>query len=805
MTSTAPLRSPTRSRSQTSSRHPRPSVHSDCPPEADTDPPSESGPGLGQRSASLNTLQPTVIQPRMAQLETLEAKMASIEVSLSSTPRRKKISPISLNSSIRSIPKELATKELENLRNALRDKENIIQSLKGQLTVPGLRLNAILNGNNNNNNNNGTNNRELTEVEKKQAEDRLVRLKTDIDNKRLAIKNLKMALERLDITDNIDVRIQQAELEYQLGREELNLLTLLEETRALQLCIEESNRNSVEANTLYSCVEGGEYVIIQAIKLEYDPKSPKFAFGPKEKIPGLWIDWALEETGLQKDDRLIEVNGKIVLTKTRDDLVRLLAADPDPAQLVILRKLSDTGNVAPSTAVVPTQEVATLRSELENVKERADEAQRIKDGLKSDNIRLTHRISYLEEQVSELLNRKSESDIRITSPTSSISKSNQNVTNINITTQHSPVSTHSSTHSSDIQVFQKGPQMTTLVSNGDVKDGLMLRSKSSLSNVSSTHISAVSPQPDYHCHKNHRHKSPRKTSTSRESLDQVEKISYRKHHHHREKDYNSETNSNGDRRYSRRTQENNRYSVDFSRTTSEKEYGNDVMDQSYKKATKIVHELTRGCKDLSLYEKHRQKCITASEKYDADILKHYNARKSTSVLDFRSEVHIGPKYYDSRSVEDLDAPESPSKGLNRLFKKIQNTRSVKSLDFDSDCNSTSTRNGYKSTDYASEADSTRKPPHYQNLYENSKPRPTPPKKPLRLSLHKTHSLQSVDSSNTVPNEQQLKNESRKRNHKGQTQVYIHEKNLNDNGDINGFKEQVKWNNYKRGIENGTWC
>lgn len=72
--------------------------------------------------------------------------MASIEVSLSNTPRRKKINTGILNSSIRSIPKELAAKELENLRNALKDKENIIQSLRGQLTVPGLRLNSILNG-----------------------------------------------------------------------------------------------------------------------------------------------------------------------------------------------------------------------------------------------------------------------------------------------------------------------------------------------------------------------------------------------------------------------------------------------------------------------------------------------------------------------------------------------------------------------------------------------------------------------------------------------------------------------------------
>lgn len=128
------------------------------------------------------------------------SQMASIEVSLSSTPRRKKGSMGVLNPSIRSIPKELAVKELETLRNALRDKENIIQSLKGQLTIPGLRLSHIRNSSvcNNHNANNG---RELSDIERKQAEERLTRLKTDTDNKRLAIKNLKMALERLDITE----------------------------------------------------------------------------------------------------------------------------------------------------------------------------------------------------------------------------------------------------------------------------------------------------------------------------------------------------------------------------------------------------------------------------------------------------------------------------------------------------------------------------------------------------------------------------------------------------------------------------
>lgn len=401
------------------------------------------------------------------------------------------------------------------------------------------------------------------------------------------------------------------------------------------------------------------------------------------------------------------------------------------------------------------------------------------------------------------------------SPTPVISKSNQNVTNINITSQSSPVSTHSS-HSGEIQVFQKGPQVTALIANvpnGD-KEGITIRSKSSLSNVSNTHITAPSPQPDYHNHKHHRHKSPRNglKSPLRESYDQTDKVSYRKHHHHhREKDYNSETNSNGDHRPSKKNLEH-RYSADFSKTNSEKDYRNsDVVDQSYKKATKIIQELTRTNKDTSLYEKHRQRCITASEKYNADILKHYNARKSTSVLDFRSEVHIGPKYCDSRSVEELDAPESSSKAMNKLFKKIQSSRSVKSLDFDSDCNSTSTRNGYKSTDYNSEADNNRKHPPYQNYYDhNPKPRPTPPKKPLRLSLHKTHSLQSVESSNKPANNemQNGKTESRKRNYKGHTQMFSLEKN-GEPRETNDYKEQVMWNCYRRtmdnGVEQGTWC
>lgn len=412
-------------------------------------------------------------------------------------------------------------------------------------------------------------------------------------------------------------------------------------------------------------------------------------------------------------------------------------------------------------------------------------------------------------QVSELLSRKQppEADIRILTPTPVISKSNQNVTNINITSQ-SPATTP--TPSAEYQIFQKGAQKTALVPHNGAESREIYpdrRSKSSLSNVSNTHI--PSPLPNGDCQKNqhsrHRHRSSRSGIQSpvvNPALN--DKVTYRKHnhhHHHREKDYSSETNSGMDvKRYNKRNHESQRYSAEFTKPNSEREYVNDIMDQSYKKATKIVHELTRN---NNLYEKHRQKCITASEKYNADLLRHYNSRKSTSVIDFRSEVHIGPKYADSKSVEALDSPDTP-KATEFVYKKIQDARSVKSLDFDSDCNSNATSyrlNGHVSdTNYASEPSTDGRKLGY---YDNGKPKPTPPKKPIRLSLHKTHSLQSIEAEN----QSKLDRKSMKRNHKGEAPIQ-NGKVYGQNGDMNGYREHVSWNfrrNMENGFENGSWC
>jgi len=360
----------------------------------DDDNKKEATPLVTQRSISLGALHQSAntLEPRMAQLENLEAKMASIEVSLSTTPRRKKSSsaattPIPPSSIVplggnifTTSPHSPSTykeppKETETLKHSHRDKENLIQSVKTNIWGTSPRVNKQ-----------GT----LQEKERKAAQDRLLKLKTELDSQRLAIKNIKTSLASIDITDNIDVRIKQAELEYQLGREELNLLSIMEEIRNLQACLEEAN---VEQLTLFNYV-GSSCVSVHAVELVYDGKSPQFGANSRAE-GGLVVEWVADTCPLSKGDRFLEVNGKIVAGKGKEDLLRLLAVSPNPAQVVVMRK----------HAQEPEQIMSHLRAELSVVKEKAGEAERTRDSFRSDNVRLTHRISYLEEQVAELLKR----------------------------------------------------------------------------------------------------------------------------------------------------------------------------------------------------------------------------------------------------------------------------------------------------------------------------------------------------------------------------------------------------------------
>lgn len=148
--------------------------------------------------------------------------------------------------------------------------------------------------------------------------------------------------------------------------------------------------------------------------------------------------------------RLLEVNGKIVLTRNKEEMNRLLTISPSPAQLVVIR-------VRPSPLAA---EIIGLKHDASAAQQRAEEADRARDNARAENVRLTHRISYLEEQVAELLERykndKGESSV--------VSEETATTTCTTPETQNSVISSScpNSISKSSIQVFQKGPQVSTL-------------------------------------------------------------------------------------------------------------------------------------------------------------------------------------------------------------------------------------------------------------------------------------------------------------------------------------------------------
>lgn len=114
--------------------------------------------------------------------------MASIEVSLSSSnaPRRRKGTSLgSLSSRASPRPPALDT-PVKEMRTAMQDREAVIQNLRQQLGLGKLPRPQ------------GT---PIDEAERPAAEQRLLRLKIDAENKRIAIRNLKAALEKTDIAE----------------------------------------------------------------------------------------------------------------------------------------------------------------------------------------------------------------------------------------------------------------------------------------------------------------------------------------------------------------------------------------------------------------------------------------------------------------------------------------------------------------------------------------------------------------------------------------------------------------------------
>lgn len=224
---------------------------------------------------------------------------------------------------------------------------------------------------------------------------------------------------------NIDIRIRQAELEYAYGREELLLLTVEEKIRSLQFQIDKMcKQNEVKNETsLYHQIQSrGLYLNLCAVPANFG------RFGVISEENRIYIDWVLEGEGLLLGDQIIEYNGKFIDSKSEEEIRKLINTS-GKCKLVVIRKRTS-----------PLKNQMLLQSQ-------------------EDNLRLQHRISYLEDQVKEL---KQATKVTIGTPMKSskthhlLNKKGDHVTSINISSSESNKDT-------EPQIFQRGDFIATII------------------------------------------------------------------------------------------------------------------------------------------------------------------------------------------------------------------------------------------------------------------------------------------------------------------------------------------------------
>lgn len=401
----------------------------------------------------------------------------------------------------------------------------------------------------------------------------------------------------------------------------------------------------------------------------------------------------------------------------------------------------------------------------------------------------------------------------------------RNVTNINITSEPTPKPSQSK---ADVQVFQKGPDVTALVANlpglevggkdtAEASANLpIIRPRSNQSNVSSTQIAigpGLSPKsngskssysvelndvvpksnshyPSNHVHFNHKSSKinnnryslqPSRSSNSidhHSDVDKSSKIDVKPYslrqslsHHsvHKSKDYpnydyNSETSAaieiikNNQKHYFDKNYKNSKNHVYSPKALS---YDNSDILKCYKREHKksILEYFDRGINgnrkaskketkfedDVNNYDSDKKPDKSSSVSQKSSIFSRKLSKLDNSEPSEKIDFHPERDYIDHRI--DGKIIQNAHKSSRRMSKL--HVKNVKVTECDSEPSLTLEEDKYRKSrmkilDYTSEPNSIQG--HYKKHYQHSeRPRPAPPKKPLRLSLHRAQSMQSVET------------------------------------------------------------
>lgn len=197
---------------------------------------------------------------------------------------------------------------------------------------------------------------------------------------------------------------------------------MVEEIRAVQFRLDKTLKFDITKTSLYYQLKNGDSLSLYAINSNLG----RFGINIKEEDSCMYVDWALEGEALLKGDRIIECNGKLINFDTKEEIQKLIDSN-GRCQLVVIRKKKSQQN---NQMLLQSQE---------------------------DNQRLQHRISYLEDQVKDLLKSKD-----IITPLQFLNQTNQKVMKGDHVTS---ISISSSVPESQDrpQVFQRGNFVATII------------------------------------------------------------------------------------------------------------------------------------------------------------------------------------------------------------------------------------------------------------------------------------------------------------------------------------------------------
>jgi len=366
-------------------------------------------PNLYSRSMSMNTLAgPTSVYTSSKKFDKVESKMQSIQASLSHSVSSHPIGSVALrekesrssgtptshnnhnnhtNHNNSKILQDIPNKdEIEKLRRDIEGKENFIQDLKKRIKMdPG--------------------DGQFTAME-----ERLKQLQLERNKKMERMKEKREVARRIESSENIDERIERAELEYHMEKDQIHLINMEQDIQALQVKLEQHKirKRLMEGESIYSIAakEDISYLVTAEIV-----ENLSNLMTLREEGFGLYIAYNDNNSKFNEGDRVIEINGSPVLKIVSEEWDKMRQTSNNPSLVVALR--TQTGinqeNHRNKDLTGLQDDIVLIQSRLEqklkegrNVSSELQLVEEERGNLRSENLRLNHRIFYLEEQVSDL-------------------------------------------------------------------------------------------------------------------------------------------------------------------------------------------------------------------------------------------------------------------------------------------------------------------------------------------------------------------------------------------------------------------